>query len=195
MSFIKYRASVADADLLIHLGKADCLDILEHLFDEVVVPKYILDNEMLKKNRYQRTKVAQYNRKNSSALFQFKDKEQNKAFKSIVNRERSEMLKYVDQGEAECCGYAKALKIEIIISDNKNDYPDMEERGYILLGHRDLLPLLVFFNLMSKQDVESIYNTINAGMSKKSSFSFDETYDRSLQRIREKGWSEKLGFI
>lgn len=193
MNFTKYTASVSDTDLLIHLAKVDRLDVLELLFAEVVVPKYIKDNELLKKDKDQRLKVVQYNRLNSSSIFNFKDKEENLAFKNLANKEFRHMLKYVDKGEAECCGYAKALKIDIIISDNINDYPDMEDRGYILLGHREILPLLVYFNLMNKEDVEPIYDSINLELSHPSKFSFDEAYDRAIERIRNKGWNQKLG--
>ncbi|UTW68362.1 hypothetical protein KHA80_11820 [Anaerobacillus sp. HL2] len=137
------------------------MDILESLFSKIVIPKFIIDYEMLKNGKQQRFQILQHKRSNPSSPFEVIDKDQNKTFKRIVSYEYAEMIKYIDPGEAECCGYAKALSIKIIISDNRRDFDEMEKRSFILLGHRELLTLSVLFSLLTVEDAASIYNQIN----------------------------------
>lgn len=46
---MKYKGAISDADILINLAKVDRLDILDLLFEEIIIPKYIYDNEIKKK--------------------------------------------------------------------------------------------------------------------------------------------------
>ncbi|SFD60498.1 hypothetical protein [Bacillus sp. UNCCL81] len=193
MTFPKYTASVSDTDLLINITKVGAFHLLENLFNKVIIPKEIRDHEMLKKGKDERYNLVKYMRVNPQTPLEYFDKSTNKIFNKIATNEYLKMTALIGPGEAQCCGYAKASGTNIIISDNVNDYPDMIENGYIVLGHRDLISLSVRFGLMSKVDGEVLYKQINSNLDKPSGFSFDETIDRTLTRIHKNGWNEQLG--
>ena len=43
---MKYIATISDADMLIHLAKANALDILPLLFEKIIIPKYVFEREI-----------------------------------------------------------------------------------------------------------------------------------------------------
>lgn len=193
MTFIKLRASVGDTDFLINVTKSGRIDIFENIFTEVIIPAYIAEREMINHGKEERFFLKKHKRINPSSPIVFKDREkEGKLYNKIALTEFRKRLEEIDQGEAECCGYAKASNTKIILSDNKRDYSDMENAGYILLGHREILTLNAFYGVMTKCDCETIYDSINNSLSAPSSFDFNDTYDRALKRIRDNGWNEHL---
>ena len=193
MTFIKLRASVGDTDFLINVTKSGRIDIFENLFNEVIIPAYIAEREMINHGSDERYFLKKYKRLNPMSPIVFKDREkEGKLYNKIALTEFRKMLEEIDKGEAECCGYARASNTNIILSDNKRDYPEMENAGYILLGHREILTLNVFYGLMTRSDCETIYNSINTSLSAPSAFDFNEIYDRALNRIRTNGWNKHL---
>ena len=42
----KYKAAISDTDILINFAKIERLDILEKIFEKVIVPYYVYDKEL-----------------------------------------------------------------------------------------------------------------------------------------------------
>ncbi|WP_316572046.1 hypothetical protein [Neobacillus sp. YIM B06451] len=189
----KLKASVSDADLLINLSKVNRLDILESLFDEIIVPEFILRREVL---RIYKDAYPLISRKidDKSSLFQHKDYEKDYALKLAAEPVVAEYFKWVGRGESECAGYARALEIAIIVSDNTKDFDIMEEE-FIMLTHVDILVLLVKKELMSLEEAAQIYDSINEMKTGKYKFSatFQEQIPKRLKRIKDNGWGPYLG--
>lgn len=194
MTFQRYTASVGDTDLLVNVAKSKHINIMENLFDRLIIPKYISDIEMLKIGKDERFFLIKYKRLNPNSPIEFMDREQEgKVFNKIASNERSRMLEVVGgKGECECCGYARALDTRIVISDNKIDYPDMEKEGYILLGHKELITLNIYFGLLTPTQGEQIYNDINLSLTNPNGHNYNEMYKRSMKRFRDKNWCEYL---
>lgn len=193
MTFPKYTASVSDTDFLINISRVGAFFLIENLFNKIVIPKEIKDHEMLKRGKNERFSLIKHKRINPQSPIEFVDKASNKIYNQIATREYLKMTAFIDPGEAHCCGYAKASGTNIIISDNRRDYPEIEKHGYIVLGHRDLISLSVRFGLMTKEEGEAIYNEINSNQDHPSRFTFDETIDNTLTRIHKNGWNDQLG--
>ena len=70
------------------------------------------------------------------------------------------MRKVIGPGESECAGYAHALRIPIIISDNYTEFKWMGE--FITLTHRNILALCVYFGNIEQSEAEDIFNRINS---------------------------------
>ena len=45
----KHKIAISDTDILINLAKIDRLDLLDLLFDEIIIPHYVYDKELSKK--------------------------------------------------------------------------------------------------------------------------------------------------
>lgn len=48
---MRYVGAISDTDILINLAKVARLDILEHLFEEIIIPQYIYDELCRKAGR------------------------------------------------------------------------------------------------------------------------------------------------
>ncbi|MBB5325018.1 putative nucleic acid-binding protein [Anoxybacillus tepidamans] len=190
--FKKWEVSISDTDILIHLDEADCLHVLNLLFDKVIIPKRI-EWELQRKGKNTIFRIRKAINSSSGTIFNIVDKEQDKLLKRQVDINFQRFINYIDAGEAECCGYASALGVPIIISDNTSDHGIMEQE-FIVLTSRDILALAVFLGILPKKDAESYYDKINENLTYGSRYMFDESYDRSISRIREKGWHVFLGF-
>jgi predicted nucleic acid-binding protein len=189
--FRKWEVSISDTDILIHLHKADCLHVLDLLFDKVMIPKRI-ERELQRKGKETIFQIRKAISSGSHTIFEIVDKDRDRLLKRQVDNHFHRFIDYIDAGEAECCGYAAALSVPIIISDNTSDHQIMEQE-FIVLTFRDVLALAVFFGLLPKADAESYYNKINDHLTYRSRYTFDESYDKSIFRIREKGWHVFLG--
>lgn len=186
----KLKASVSDADILINFGKVDKLDIIELLFDEVIVPKKVFE-ELVRKDRFQYTKV--YRRTyDTNSVFKAKDRSKDKLLNRLARVTISYYGDYIGPGEAECTGYAKALDIKIIISDNYTEFEEMEKE-FIMLTHRDLLVLCLKHEKIQRSEAETIFTAINQNLQYPSRYNFDEWFDKSINRMYEKGWNGILG--
>ena len=186
MSFKKYKGAVSDTDILINLGKAEELQLL---FEKIIIPQKILD-EMLKNEREQYTKVFRLTN-DFDCIFIRKDKTEDRKLYFLSRDVIEHYNHFVGPGEAECAGYASALGIDIIISDNYTEFQYMDDQ-FIMLTHRDLLFLCIEHQLLSKEDAKYIFEKINQNLKYPSSISFEQFLDRSFTRIYEKGWSKKL---
>jgi predicted nucleic acid-binding protein len=192
VNFKKWEASVSDTDILIHMHQAGCLHILDLLFHKVIVPKKI-EWELQRKGKDTIFQIRKAINSNAATVFDIVDKEQDRILKRQIHIHFQRFIDYIDAGEAECCGYASALGVPIIISDNTADHRIMEQE-FIVLTSRDLLALAVFLGILPKSDGEIYYSAINSVLTYASRYTFDESYDKSVFRIREKGWNRFLGF-
>lgn len=188
---MKYKGAISDTDILINLAKGDCLNLLGSLFDEIIIPQFIFDVELRKKSGVNYTKIIQAI-DNGKSIFKvvnrFNDKLINNLAKDIIQEKK----KLIGPGESECAGYAAALGIPIIISDNYTEFKWLEEE-YITLTHRNILTLCVYFNYISKEIATDIFNCINSTLERPSGFRFEEFYNKSIRRFRDNGWCEFLG--
>lgn len=127
-----------------------------------------------------------------SSPFVKKDRRKERTLNFVAKPVIADYNGLVGPGESECAGYAAALEIPIIISDNKNEFEYMEDE-FIMLKHSDLLTLLVFYGIMNHSSAEKVYVDINNTKSRPSSILFSTHYDRALVRIRDNGWGQYLG--
>lgn len=190
---MKYKGAISDTDILINLAKGDCLNLLESLFDVVVIPKFVFDAELRKKAGENYSKIVQaINDENS--IFKVFDRTSNKLINNVAKDIIQEKKKLIGPGESECAGYATALGIPIIISDNYTEFKWLEE-DYITLTHRNLLTLCVYFNHISMDSAIDTFNKINTTLARPSSLNFYDFYKRSIMRFKENGWCDYLGII
>ena len=43
---MRYIGAISDTDILINFAKVNRLDVLEYLFEEIIIPQYIYDFEI-----------------------------------------------------------------------------------------------------------------------------------------------------
>jgi len=190
---MKYRGAISDTDILINLAKGDCINLLELLFDEIVVPQYIFDVELRKKAGIYYSKIVQAIDKDKSIL-KVVDRRSDRLFNNIAEEIIQEKKKLIGPGESECAGYAAALGIPIIISDNYTEFKWLEE-DYITLTHRNILALCVYFDFISKELAADKFNTINSTLTRPTNLCFKKFYSKSLKRFKENGWCDYLGMV
>lgn len=187
---MKYKGAISDTDILINLAKGDCLNLLEFLFNEIVIPQFILQKELSKKAGVNYTKIVQAIEKEDS-IFKVVDRSNDILINNLAKDIIQEKKKLIGPGESECAGYAAAMGIPTIISDNYTEFQWLAE--YITLTHRDILTLCVYFDYISKESATDKFNTINSKLERPSSLNFEDFYNRSIRRLKENGWCEYLG--
>lgn len=190
---MKYRGAISDTDILINLAKGDCINLLELLFDEIVVPQFILDVELRKKAGVNYSKIVQAINDDNSIL-KVVDRRNNRVVNNIAEEVIQEKKKLIGPGESECAGYATALGIPILISDNYTEFKWLEE-DYITLTHRNILTLCVYFDYISKESAANTFNNINSTLTKPTTLSFESLYYKSIRKFKENGWCDYLGII
>lgn len=186
----KYEGAISDTDILINLAKVDELRVLEFIFSKIIIPYYIYNVELRRKAAVNFSKIEKAINKEGS-IFQIVNREEdfivNNLAKPIINDKKD----LIGPGESECAGYASALGIPIIISDNHTEFKWLDE--YITLTHNNILSLCVYFKFLTDIEGEKIFNGINATLSRPSSLSFDEVYTRSFRRFDNNEWGNFLG--
>ena len=192
---MKYRGAISDTDtdILINLAKGDCINLLELLFDEIVVPQFILDVELRKKAGVNYSKIVQAINDDNSIL-KVVDRRNDRLVNNIAEEVIQEKKKLIGPGESECAGYATALGIPIIISDNYTEFKWLEE-DYITLTHRNILTLCVYFDYISKESATNTFNNINSTLTRPTGLSFKDIYYKSIRRFKENGWCDYLKII
>lgn len=187
---MKYKGAISDTDILINLAKGDCLNLLESLFDEIIIPQYIFEKELSKKAGINYTKIVQAIEKKNS-IFKVVDRANDILINNLAKDIIQEKKKLIGPGESECAGYAAAFGVPTIISDNYTEFKWLDE--YITLTHRDILTLSVYFDYISKETANDKFKTINSKLERPSSLSFEDFYIRSINRFNENDWCEFLG--
>lgn len=186
----RLKAALSDTDILIHLASGDQLDILDKLFDKIVIPWAVYNDELPRKAKDQLDKIKSYinstssvceviNRENDTAL--------NVAALPIISDKRI----FCGKGESECAGYAYAMNIPIIISDNTRDYRHFPE--YIMINYIDLLSINIEHKFIEYEEAEKIFNIINNKLEYPTGKTFDRLYSDAIKRFIDNGWCKTLG--
>jgi predicted nucleic acid-binding protein len=187
---MRYTGAISDADILINLALVNRLDILGLLFKEIIIPQFVYDIE-IKKNAGKYYGVINEAIHKDGSIFKIIDRKKD-IFINILAREVIEdKKKVIGPGESECAGYAQALGIPIIISDNHTEFKWLDE--FITLTHNNILALCVYFEKITLIEVENIFNKINSKLTYPNKDTFKEQYRKSLMRFEKNGWKGYLG--
>ena len=85
------------------------------------------------------------------------------------------------------CRLCNGHEIPIIISDNYTEFKFLPE--YITLTHRNILALCVYFNKISMEEADEIFNMINKKLTRPTQLDFESLYIKSIDSFRQKGWN------
>jgi len=187
---MRFIGAISDTDILINLAKVNRIDILEFLFKEVIIPQYVFDVEIKQKAGKYYGSINHAINKNGS-IFSVLDRKKDKAINILAKDVIEDKRKVIGPGESECSGYAHALRIPIIISDNYTEFKWMTE--FITLTHRNILALCVYFNDIELSEAEDIFNQINCQLSYPTQDTFNDQYKKSMRRFSKNGWEKYLG--
>ena len=187
---MRYTGAISDADILINLARVNRLDILELLFKEIIIPQFVYDIE-IKKNAGRYYGVINKVIHKGGSIFKIVDRKKD-IFINILARDVIEdKKKVIGPGESECAGYAQALGIPIIISDNHTEFKWLDE--FITLTHNNILALCVHFGEITTTEAEDIFDKINSKLTYPTKDTFEEQYRKALIRFERNGWKGYLG--
>lgn len=187
---MRYTGAISDADILINLAKVNRLDILELLFKEIIIPQFVYEIE-IKKNAGRYYGVINEVIHKDGSIFKIVDRKKD-IFINILARDVIEdKKKVIGPGESECAGYAQALGIPIIISDNHTEFKWLDE--FITLTHNNILALCVHFGEITTTEAENIFDKINSKLAYPTKDTFEEQYRKALIRFERNGWKGYLG--
>ena len=187
---MRYDGAISDADILINLAKVNRLDILELLFKEIIIPQFVHDIE-IKKNAGKYYGVINQAIHKDGNIFKVVDRKKDISINVLAKSIIEDKKKVIGPGESECAGYAQALKIPIIISDNYTEFKWLDE--FITLTHNNILALCVYFGEITKKEAGKIFNQINEKLIYPTKNTFEDQYRKSLMRFKRNGWGECLG--
>lgn len=187
---MRYIGAISDTDILINLAKVNRLDILEHLFKEIIIPQYVYDIELKKNAGRNYSTIVQAIGKEGS-IFKVVDRKKDIALNRLSKDIIEEKKMLIGPGESECAGYAQALRIPIIISDNYTEFKWLDE--YITLTHRNILALCVYFDVINKEEGEKIFDSINQQLTWPTQNTFEDYYNKSLKTFIHNSWNKYLG--
>ena len=186
---MRYSGAISDADILINLASVERLDILELLFREIIIPQFVYDNE-IKKNAGKYYGVINKAIYQERSIFKVVDRMKDNFINILARDIIEDKKKVIGPGESECAGYAQALRIPIIISDNYTEFKWLDE--FITLTHNNILALCVYFGEITKSEAAEIFNNINDNLSRPSRDSFEDQYRKAFVRFEKKGWEKYL---
>lgn len=187
---MRYVGAISDADILINLARVNRLDVLELLFKEIIIPQYVYDVEIKKKAGRYCSVINQAVNQNGST-FSVLNRKKDKSINILAKDTIENLRKVIGPGESECAGYARALRIPIIISDNYTEFKWMDE--FITLTHRNLLVLCVYFGDIEQSEAENIFNQINSRLSYPTQNTLDDHYRKTMKRFSRNGRERYLG--
>lgn len=166
------------------------MDILEYLLKKIIIPQYVYDVEIKKKaGKYYG--VINHDINKNGSIFSVLDRKKDRSINILAKDIIEDMRKVIGPGESECAGYARALRIPIIISDNYTEFKWMD--AFITLTHRNILALCVYFGDIEQNEAEDIFNRINSQLSYPTQDTFDDQYRKAMRRFSKNGWEEYLG--
>lgn len=187
----KHKIAISDTDILINLAKIDRLDLLDLLFDEIIIPHYVYDKELSEKAGRLLGKInSKIN--DDDSIFKVVNRKKDFVINKLAEPIIREKYNYIGKGESECAGYASAIGTSIIVSDNTSDFKWLDDE-YIMLTHNNILAICVNWNLITNEEAEKIYTSINDTLSYPSSLDFSQVYSKSISRFKKKGWDNILG--
>lgn len=83
------------------------------------------------------------------------------------------------------------MRIPIIISDNHSEFKWLNE--FITLTHNNILALCVYFGDLTRNEAKNIFNQINQKLTRPIRDTFEEQYNKALERFERNCWNEYLG--
>lgn len=187
---MRYTGAISDADILINLARVNRLDILELLFKEIIIPQFVYNIE-IKKNAGRYYGLINEAIHKDGSIFKIVDRKKDISINVLARDIIEDKKKVIGPGESECAGYAQALRIPIIISDNYTEFKWLDE--FITLTHNNILALCVYFGEITKNEAEDIFNNINSKLTYPTKDSFEEQYRKALMRFERNGWKGYLG--
>ena len=182
-------AAISDADILIHLARADELDILALLFEKIIVPQYVLEREIKRKAGNCLATILRYIE--AGTLFEVVDRQADSTVNKLALPVIEDKNVVVGRGESECAGYAAALGIDIIISNNSTEFKWLNEN--VMLTYYDILALNVHFRHMDQVTANGKYEKINAILDQPSGRGFQQRQRETFETIGENDWDIPLG--
>ena len=185
----KYKGAVSDTDIIVHLATIKRLDVLELIFEEVIIPKEVYDREVVRKAGKSLHYISGEIHKEGS-IFRIVNQEDNKALKLLARPVIEDKKQVIGYGESVCAGYAHALRIAIIVSNNSTEFKWIPE--FITLTYYDLLYICTEFKLLSFEEANDVYNSVNSLMSYPSGKDFRRRCRDSKERIADNSWNEYL---
>ena len=123
------------------------MDISEILFEKIIIPQFVYDIE-IKKNAGKYYGVIYRAIHKNGSIFQVVDRKKDVSINMLARHIIEEKKKVIGPGESECAGYAQALRIPIIISDNYTEFKWLDE--FITLTHTNILSLCVYLVRLRK---------------------------------------------
>ena len=186
---MRYIGAISDTDILINFAKVKRLDILGCLFEKIIIPQYIYDIELKRKAGKCYSYITQIVC-DVDSIFQVMDRKTDLALNLLSKEIIEEKKKLIGPGESECAGYAAALRIPIIISDNHTEFKWLDE--FITLTHQDILCLCVHFGEIAEMDGDNLFNMINNQLSRPTQRTFQDFYKKSMREFKDKGWDTYL---
>lgn len=187
---MKYAGAISDADILINLAKVNRLDVLEILFKEIIIPQFVYDIEIKKNAGRYYSEIYKAVHKDGS-IFKIVDRKKDISINILARDIIDDKRKLIGPGESECAGYAQALRIPIIVSDNHTEFKWLDE--FITLTHNNILALCVYFNQMTRNEAKDIFNQINDKLTYPTQDTFEDQYRKTFIRFGRNGWKEYLG--
>jgi predicted nucleic acid-binding protein len=187
---MRYIGAISDADILINLARVNRLDVLELIFEEIIIPQFVYDIE-IKKNAGKCYGVINQAIHKDGSIFKVVDRKKDISVNMLARGIIEEKKKVIGPGESECAGYAQALRIPIIISDNYTEFMWLDE--FITLTHNNILSLCVYFDEITKSEAEDIFNKINNELTHPTKVAFGDQYRKALIKFERNGWKRYLG--
>lgn len=187
---MRYKGAISDADIIINFAAANRLDVLELLFKEIIIPQFVYDIE-IKKNAGKYYGIINQAIYKDKSIFKVIDRKKDISLNLLAKSIIEEKRKVIGSGESECAGYARALRIPIIISDNYTEFKWLSE--FITLTHNNILSLCVHFKEMTKSEAEDIFIKMNDQLKYPTKDTFNDQYIKVMKRFSRNGWERYLG--
>ena len=102
------------------------MNVLELLFEEIIIPQFVYDIE-IKKNAGKCYGVINQAIHKDGSIFKVIDRKKDISVNILARGIIEDKEKVIGPGESECAGYAQALRIPIIISDNHTEFKWLDE--------------------------------------------------------------------
>jgi hypothetical protein len=191
----KFHAAVSDTDILIDLYKCNSYNILNLLFDKIVIPEYIFEKEL--KRVVSRSKdisfyeMKKYFEDPESPFEIIYDKEVNgytKATKRALKEERQDIA---GPGEVECACYAKASGIDFVVSNNHTEFIYLNDIA-VMLSYYHILTICVIHKKITIEEGERLYNLVNNTKASPSTHTFSFKMKKSWEYFMESGYLKIL---
>jgi predicted nucleic acid-binding protein len=178
------RAVISDADIIIDLARVGKLNLLEKLFEHIVIPEYVYEYEITNKAEQNLETINERIKVNDGIFSVMNDGELDISQRIIKRDVFNELKVFAGKGEVECVALANALNIPLVISNNEHDFEYLEE-WCILMTYYDILYFMVEIGEKSFNEAKKIYNDINSSKERPSGLSFEKRCANTQKRYND----------